>query len=139
MWFADVNSDAGPTPRRFKHIVGNVAELVFEKPELFNGMRVGAFDAVDNIINKQPENRTLFLAAGGSAISARLDGDALFKPQTIKAGAQRRLFQYGCADLGFRLAFTPIVGGALDLSFSQRVDKVVQPAGFAAPAANSGG
>ncbi|MCW5766704.1 MAG: hypothetical protein KIT68_12095, partial [Phycisphaeraceae bacterium] len=138
MWFATVGSDAGPTPRRFKHLVGNVAELVFEKPELFNGMRVGAFDAVDNIINKQPENRALFLAAGGSALSARLDGEALFKPQAIKTGAQRRLFQYGCADLGFRLAFTPIVGGAVELSFSQRVDKVIQPAPYAAPAQGSG-
>lgn len=131
MWFANVEKDGG-SPRKFHHLVGNVAEMVFEKPERFDGMRIGALDAVLAVIDA-PENKASLMVIGGSALSARLDPDTLFKPQPVRAGAQRRLAQNGCADLGFRLAFTPIVSGGQDLSQAQKFGAVIEPAAYAPP------
>lgn len=132
MWFSEVGRDLGGSNRKFHHLVGNVSELVFEKPELFDGMRIGAMDTVVAVLDT-PENKPSVMLIGGSALSAWAPGDALFKPQPFSGGALRRLYQNGCSDVGFRLAFSPVVGGGQDLSLAAKFAKVLDAAPAAAP------
>jgi hypothetical protein len=125
VWFNEVSSDAMGRNRTFHHLIGNVAELVFEKPELFEGMRIGVYDDVANVLDK-PENADSVMVIGGSALSARVEPDALAKPVSVKS-LRKRMFENGCSDVGFRLAFSPAATGTPE-TYTQAVLRLVENA-----------
>ncbi|MBX3407667.1 MAG: hypothetical protein KF869_12985 [Phycisphaeraceae bacterium] len=93
LWFAPVNADSRHDVR---HLIGNVAEFVFDQPDLLDGCAPTAA-AVHAALGRAPD---ALAAIGGSALSppevapdARMPVDLLFSSE-------------GFADVGFRLAFT---------------------------------
>lgn len=93
LWFTPVNAD---TRHDVRHLVGNVAEFVFDQPDLLDACAPTAA-AVHAALGRAPD---ALGAIGGSALSppevapeTRVPIDLLFSSE-------------GFADVGFRLAFT---------------------------------
>lgn len=93
LWFAPVNADSRHDVR---HLIGNVAEFVFDQPDLLDACAPTA-SAVNGALARAPD---ALGAIGGSALSppeippeSRQPVDLLFSSE-------------GFADVGFRLAFT---------------------------------
>ncbi len=93
LWFTPATSDSR---HPVHHLVGNVAEYVFDQPDRMDAARPTA-DGVQSVFQSAP---TALGAIGGSALSppelapdTRIPVDLLFSTE-------------GFADVGFRLAFT---------------------------------
>lgn len=127
VWFVPVTTDVGGKTRKFHHLIGNVGEIVFDKPELFEGMRIGVLDDTAKVLDDK-DNRAAVMVIGGSALSQRLDGDALTSPQNISS-VRKGMFETGRADVGFRVAFSPVAGGAAE-TYAQAVLKLTDAAVF---------
>src|SRR5690606_27409337 len=85
--------------RRFSHLVGNLAELVFDRPEALEALPAGSIDSA-----------AVQAALGGSAGDAALGiiGASARSPPPV-APAQRQLSpssSMGHSDVGLRLAFS---------------------------------
>ncbi len=93
LWFAPTTAD----PRHpVQHLIGNVAEFVFDQPDRFDAARPTA-DGVLSVLQQSPD---ALAAIGGSSLSppelppeTRIPVDLLFSTE-------------GFADVGFRMAFT---------------------------------
>jgi len=93
LWFAAVGSD----PQRvFQHLVGNVAELVYEDANGLMGLKLPTADGVKQFV------------AAGRAKARVIGGSALSPPEVARDKAHPlgpRAAKQGTSDVGFRLAF----------------------------------
>lgn len=116
LWFAPVNETAvGATapPRTFVHLVGNVAEIVCEKPQELDAVAATA-DGVDKFIRENAKN----VDGAVRVIGASAFSDSAVEPgiaYNIGLMPGRTIRWY--SDVGFRLAFTARsgAGGASSL------------------------
>lgn len=95
LWFAKVGSDNG---RQFQHLVGNVAEYVYDDP-----------DTIDKLKAMTPESIQGLLKAGGAPAGV-IGGSAMSAPPPQVAEDKRYELaapagKEGFSDVGFRLAF----------------------------------
>jgi hypothetical protein len=94
LWFAKV--DAGQ-PARFHHLLGNVAEFVFEAPEDLDKLTDPSAPAVQDLLRKGAGTLRVI---GASALSdPKIAPTQPYPVEPSEAAA-------GYADVGFRLAFT---------------------------------
>lgn len=111
LWFAPV----GKADDGFRHLVGNVAELTFEKPDALATWHGGA----DELSKLLAGVSGAFRVIGGSAMSS--PSIAVDKPQPLNYPEA----PVGFADVGARLAFT-----APAESVQVRVRRVLTTAGY---------
>jgi len=95
LWFAEVASDTG---RRFHHLVGNVAEYVYDKPGQVARLKFLTVKDVRDLLSNKAD-AAAGRVVGGSAMSA--PDVPVDKPQELEAPAGKA----GFSDVGFRLAF----------------------------------
>ena len=113
LWFQRVNSSGIPD---CSHLVGNVAEYVFDKSDLYDkNFNKRSPISVENVLEFTKKYATNFFVIGGSALSPlALD---VSKPYPVEMSNQR----LGYSDVGLRLAFSaPII------SLSAQVKAIVQ-------------
>jgi hypothetical protein len=92
LWFARVSSDS---QRVFQHLVGNVAEFVYDDPKALAELKVPTADGVQQLLRTAAAARVI----GGSALSApEVPRDKALE-MTAAVAAE------GASDMGFRLAF----------------------------------
>ena len=96
LWFSPVGSGTG-----FKHLAGNVAEFVFEKPQLLEKARSSGPAQVAALVKR---NRDAVRVIGGSALSPPELWDGRARP-FVTAWPVGDTSE-GYSDVGFRLAFT---------------------------------
>ncbi len=112
LWFAPVDSGK---PRKFHHLLGNVAEFVFDDPSAAEQAEVSPPAAAE----QTAKNIDKIAVIGGSALSGpRIETD---KPQPVAAEEAAG----GYADVGFRLALT-----APSEPLSQRLRRVLVTRGY---------
>jgi hypothetical protein len=93
-WFADVNVGAGA---RFLHLVGNVAEFVYDDPNALERLADVSAKAVRALLDAGPDRLKVI---GGSALSPPdLKVDQAYTPAMDEA-------HRGFSDVGLRLAFS---------------------------------
>lgn len=121
LWFAPVNADAR---HEMRHLLGNVAEFVFDQPDLLDACAPTAA-AVNAALARAPD---ALGAIGGSAISppevppdSRAPVDLLFSTE-------------GFSDVGFRLAFTARGTRPPRESLASKALRVLPPDAFLFPA-----
>lgn len=104
LWFRPVAADLGSEVTRFADLVGNVAEYVFEKPELLDQMQPATLADRTNDVRKggRPDVRVI----GSSALSP-----ASIEPRVPNKPAASTNYNQGFSDVGFRLAFSTGAGG----------------------------
>jgi hypothetical protein len=105
LWFADVDKPAvAGGGRRFVHLIGNVAELVFDRPVAIDGL---AIDGIGSII-AGAETSKEFGVVGGSALGKVQPIEALKAPVPVLGLTQPLSManKTGWSDVGLRLAFT---------------------------------
>lgn len=125
LWFGDVGSDGG---RGFHHLVGNVAEFVYEVPEAIEHIGAAPPAALHDLLVKNPD---AVRVVGGSALSSpelwNVVEEGKDKPfgkaylldlSIIKAPSATA----GYSDVGFRMAFTA-PGEPLQETVSNLLDK----------------
>jgi hypothetical protein len=88
LWMRPVQPGAA-----FSDLIGNVAEIVFDDPALFEKLPDKSIENLTGLVNN---NNNKVLVVGGSCISA--PEFKIFERQTL-------MINNGSADLGFRLAF----------------------------------
>jgi hypothetical protein len=92
LWFAPVATGNGPG---FQHLIGNVAEFVWEDPAGIEGVEATAAK-VKAALGKGEKLRVI----GGSALSPKSINPS--EPQQVKLGRPAKVFRM----FGFRLAFS---------------------------------
>jgi hypothetical protein len=123
LFFRAVDSpDVGGGPGAFRHLVGNVAELVCDAPQAFE--KYAARDTTDGARRFAADNASVLGVIGGSALSP--PELPLDKPLPIKPDA-------AYADVGFRLAFT-----APSRNLAERLAWVLGEQGYVWPEDGSG-
>lgn len=115
LWFDEVMPAADAPSLKVRHLVGNVAEFVFDEPaKMLEDLKdPKALSAAD--VDKFMEGAGKGLAGviGGSALSAREIKVDQVNPLQEMAAARK-----GYSDVGFRLAFAAGPGSRLDRLFS---------------------
>ncbi len=93
LWFAPCSADAR---HAFQHLIGNVAELVFDQPDRMDAAK----PTTESVLSVLQQHADGLAAIGGSALAppelspeTRIPVDLLFSTE-------------GFADVGFRMAFT---------------------------------
>lgn len=106
LWFARVNAEAqtktpAPSQPSFRHLIGNVAEVICDDPARLEGIDPAKPESIDAALG----DRSSFRILGASALSAPdLDPNT---PYPVERTPSRE----GWADVGFRLAFTTTGAG----------------------------
>jgi len=96
LWFDKVGTDTG---RPFRHLVGNVAEFVYDAPGAVQAIKTMTPEAIQGLL-KTPAGGASARVIGASAISPpQVPRD---KPQAIGSPAEKE----GFSDVGLRLAFS---------------------------------
>jgi formylglycine-generating enzyme required for sulfatase activity len=117
LWFSPIALGGGGSKAPFKHLVGNVAEWVWDGPWPTPGQPRGSDPGeFQRALDAHPEQIGVI---GGSALS-RPDLDVHQRQPVLLAEARE-----GYADVGFRLAFS--VGGDSDLTVAQRAAGILTP------------
>lgn len=114
LWFSRVTAGSG----KFRHLVGNVSEFVFEDATAMDGV-APAKDKVEGILGKGEKLRVI----GGSALSP--GSMKVDEPQAVSVTGARG----GYSDVGFRLAFSaPRAAGAAGAG--ERIKQALQSSGY---------
>jgi hypothetical protein len=116
LWFAPIDQGAGT---RFKHLIGNVAELAFSDPLALDALPAGVPAAEAEVALRNGQ----LTVAGYSALGPR-DPDPLH-PIPTAAGL-------GNSDVGFRLAFSAEGAGILPQPLTVRLGEVLATARYLA-------
>lgn len=98
LWFAEVNAALPGQSGRFRHLIGNVAEWIYEDAAGFDAALAGAGAPLGATLAARGD---AWRVIGASALSPR-SVDPL-RPQPVDTGLARST---GYADVGVRLAFT---------------------------------
>ncbi len=98
LWFAEVNAALPGQSGRFRHLIGNVAEWIYEDAAGFDAALAGAGVPVGATLAARGD---AWRVIGASALSPR-SVDPI-RPQPVDTGLARST---GYADVGVRLAFT---------------------------------
>lgn len=119
VWFAPVSRELSGGNPPFKHLVGNVAEFVFNSPEALDGLTDLSAAGLKAAIGKGDSLKVI----GGSALSGPTIDPA--EPQPVRLS----LAEDGFSDVGFRLAFSAAKGaGAGDAA--KRVNDALAAGGY---------
>ncbi|KPK76838.1 MAG: hypothetical protein AMJ79_05260 [Phycisphaerae bacterium SM23_30] len=100
LWFDEVDPQIEGRGREFKHLVGNVAEFIYDEPQRFEeglpAETMPAFEDIKNFLYDHPDS---LYVIGGSALSP---------PKALQNITEKQSADYslGYSDVGFRLAFT---------------------------------
>lgn len=141
LWFAPVDQPVNAAAAgRFRHLLGNVAEMVFDKPELLRDLPPET-GAVRDVATSQAE---AFGVVGGSALSAPVDAPAALLTVRKLSEGSRSATTRGFSDVGLRLAFDPVrppppPGDEPLLTKLERVVNDTTPLASPAASAPSGG
>jgi len=131
LWFAKVNDDVSG-PKKFHHLVGNVAEMVYEDAEKAEQIKR---NDVNDLVNAAEAN-SKFKVIGASAMSGLTAGDA--KPDVVLPMRNVELAAApvsirGFADVGVRLAFSARKNQEQAAPFLTKVAPIIRRAPYLSP------
>ena len=101
LWFARVSEDVGGGPRVFHHLIGNVAELVFEDPAFCDAKEKAQ---LGEMVQSPASDKHRVI--GGSAMSKVADPVNVPMPVPLVESDKSAVSTRGFSDVGMRPAFT---------------------------------
>jgi class 3 adenylate cyclase len=132
VFFAPANTPVKPG-KRFVHLIGNVAQLVYENPAEIDNLPAGeAQSFIENNLGQ-------FGVIGGSALGEVADLTKFQQPIMIPKG-NKNAKDFGWSDVGFRVAFSPSKPAPVgEQSRTDRIAEAARDIAYLGARAQSGG